>query len=174
MVSFLRWYNARLATRPLLTGSVTTAVLFATGDISAQQLVQRRGFKDHDMTRTGRMALYGGCVFGPVASTWFGFLGSKVVLKNPHMTTVARVAFDQLLFAPVMIGVFLSSMAKMEGVSVKERLDKTWWAALKANWIVWPAVQVINFTYIPLPHRLMFANTIAIGWNCYLSWVNSQ
>jgi protein Mpv17 len=54
-------YNARLATRPLLTGSVTTAVLFATGDISAQQLVQRRGFKDHDMTRTGRMALYGGC-----------------------------------------------------------------------------------------------------------------
>jgi protein Mpv17 len=40
---------------------VTTAVLFATGDITAQQLVEKKGVKDHDLTRTGRMALYGGC-----------------------------------------------------------------------------------------------------------------
>jgi|SRR4051812_2532348 hypothetical protein len=54
-------YNARLAARPLLTQSVTTAVLFATGDITAQQLVEKKGIKGHDLTRTGRMALYGGC-----------------------------------------------------------------------------------------------------------------
>jgi protein Mpv17 len=73
-----------------------------------------------------------------------------------------------------MIGVFLGSMATMEGKSAQERIEKTWWSALKANWLLWPAVQFINFSFIPLQHRLFFANIIAIGWNSYLSWVNAQ
>ncbi|OAA37683.1 Mpv17/PMP22 [Metarhizium rileyi] len=174
VVSLLRWYNARLAARPLLTQSVTTAVLFATGDITAQQLVEKKGIEGHDLTRTGRMALYGGCVFGPVATTWFGFLARNIRFKNPRVETLARVACDQTLFAPVMIGAFLSSMATMEGASAKERLEKTWWPALKTNWMVWPFVQTINFTFLPLQHRVLFANIVSIGWNSYLSWVNSQ
>ena len=47
-----------LAKRPLLTQSMLTGLLFATGDITAQQLVDRKG-TDHDLTRTGRMLLYG-------------------------------------------------------------------------------------------------------------------
>jgi hypothetical protein len=50
----------KLATRPLLTQSVTTAVLFATGDTMAQQLVEKKGLKNHEFARTGRMAFYGG------------------------------------------------------------------------------------------------------------------
>ncbi|KAF4975238.1 hypothetical protein FZEAL_7945 [Fusarium zealandicum] len=174
MASFLRWYNMRLAARPLLTQSVTTAVLFATGDITAQQLVEKKGLEKHDVIRTGRMVLYGGCVFGPVATTWFGFLARSVNVKNKRLEIAARVACDQLLFAPVMISVFLSSMATMEGKNPKERLERTWWTALKANWMVWPFVQVINFSFIPLHHRVLFANVISIGWNSYLSWVNTQ
>jgi protein Mpv17 len=43
-----------------LTQSITTAVLFATGDTMAQQLVEKKGLKNHDLMRSGRMALYGG------------------------------------------------------------------------------------------------------------------
>lgn len=50
----------KLASRPILTQSVTTAVLFATGDTMAQQLVEKKGLEKHDLARTGRMALYGG------------------------------------------------------------------------------------------------------------------
>lgn len=50
----------KLASRPLLTQSVTTAVLFATGDAMAQQLVEKKGWRNHEIARTGRMALYGG------------------------------------------------------------------------------------------------------------------
>ncbi|CAG9955175.1 hypothetical protein V2G26_011807 [Clonostachys chloroleuca] len=174
MSSFLRWYNAKLAAKPLLTQSVTTAVLFATGDITAQQAVEQRGLKKHDLARTGRMALYGGVVFGPVVTTWINFLARRVnIAGRPRLETLARVGCDQGAFAPVMIGVFLSSMATMEGVSAKERLEKTWWTALKTNWLVWPFVQMINFTFMPLQHRVLFANVISIGWNSYLSWVNS-
>ncbi len=52
----------KLATRPLLTQSLTTAVLFATGDGMAQQLVEKKGMRNYDIARSGRMALYGGGV----------------------------------------------------------------------------------------------------------------
>lgn len=113
-------------------------------------------------------------VFGPAATTWFNFLARRVNPANKRYETVARVACDQLAFAPVMIGVFLSSMATMEGGSPKQKLETTWWPALKTNWMVWPFVQVINFTFLPLQHRVLFANVVSIGWNSYLSWVNNQ
>ncbi|CCF32955.1 sym-1 [Colletotrichum higginsianum] len=170
----LGWYQARLAARPLLTQSITTAVLFATGDITAQQLVDKRGLEKHDFARTGRMALYGGVIFGPVATNWFKFLQHNVVLKNKNAEILARVAVDQGVFAPVMISVFLSSMATLEGSSIQEKLDKNYKTALTSNYMLWPFVQMINFKLVPLHHRVLFVNVISIGWNSYLSFLNSQ
>ena len=56
----LRWYQAKLAQRPLLTQAITTAVLFGAGDTLAQQAVEKKGIEKHDVMRTGRMAAYGG------------------------------------------------------------------------------------------------------------------
>lgn len=167
------WYQARLAARPLLTQSITTAVLFATGDITAQQLVEKRGLEKHDFVRTGRMFAYGGIIFGPAATTWFGILQRHVVLKNANATILARVAVDQGLFAPTFVGVFLSSMAILEGSSPQEKLKSTYSTALTSNYMLWPFVQLVNFKFVPLHHRVLFVNVISIGWNCYLSFLNS-
>ncbi|KAI1636319.1 hypothetical protein F4809DRAFT_609672 [Biscogniauxia mediterranea] len=170
----LRWYQRKLASRPLLTQAVTTAVLFGVGDITAQQVVEKKGIEKHELARTGRMVLYGGAVFGPAATTWFGILQRHVVLRNKNAEMLARVAADQLLFAPTFIGVFLSSMAVMEGGSPKEKLDRSYMPALQTNYLIWPFVQMVNFKLVPLEHRVLFVNIISIGWNCYLSMVNSQ
>lgn len=53
-------YQAKLVSRPLLTQVVTTAILFGTGDVIAQQAVDKKGLEKHDLARTGRMFLYGG------------------------------------------------------------------------------------------------------------------
>ncbi|KAH9893005.1 hypothetical protein F4778DRAFT_304468 [Xylariomycetidae sp. FL2044] len=170
----LRWYQRKLASRPLLTQSVTTAVLFAVGDVTAQQVVEKKGIEKHELARTGRMFLYGGAVFGPAATTWYKILSRSVVLRNKNAETVARVACDQLIFAPTFIGIFLSSMAVMEGGSPKEKLRKSYLPALKANYMLWPAAQMVNFKVVPLEHRVLFVNLLSIGWNCYLSMVNSS
>ncbi|KAK4039338.1 hypothetical protein C8A01DRAFT_36705 [Parachaetomium inaequale] len=170
----LRWYQARLAARPLLTQAVTTSVLFAVGDVAAQQLVDKKGVEKHDLARTGRMALYGGVVFGPAAATWFGLLSRHVNLRSANATMLARVACDQGVFAPTFIGVFLSSMAVLEGTSPREKLAKSYSDALLTNWMIWPFVQMVNFKLVPLQHRLLFVNVISIGWNCYLSFLNSS
>ncbi|KAL1857487.1 Protein required for ethanol metabolism [Diaporthe australafricana] len=170
----LRWYQAKLARRPLLTQVVTTAVLFGAGDVIAQQAVDKKGLQKHDLARTGRMVLYGGAVFGPAATTWYKFLANNVNLKSANGTMLARVALDQGVFAPVFIGVFLSSMATMEGNSVSEKLDKNYTIALTSNYMLWPFAQAINFKVVPLEHRVLFVNVISIGWNCYLSYLNSS
>jgi protein Mpv17 len=197
----------------MLTQSVTTAVLFATGDTMAQQGVERRGFANQDLARTGRMAFYGGCIFGPAATTWFNFLQRKVVIPGrPNLEIVARVGLDQTVFASANLFVFLSTMAVLEGSDPKEKLKSTYTMALSKNWMVWPWVQLTNFKFTPLEHRVLVVNVVSLGefishimpdqhdvqrttvasiatnlghkrshlltwvlgWNCYLSYLNSQ
>jgi len=153
---------------------VTTAVLFATGDVMAQQGVERLGIKKHDMSRTGRMALYGGAIFGPAATTWFKFLQTRVKLPSANGTILARVACDQFIFAPTNLAIFLSTMAMLEGSEPQKKLDAAYKPALTKNWMVWPWVQMANFKFVPLEHRVLVVNVISLGWNCYLSYLNSQ
>lgn len=94
-------------------------------------------------------------------------------LRTNGATIAARVAADQLLFAPTFIGVFLSSMAVLEGGSPSDKLAKSYVPALTANYMIWPLVQAVNFRFVPLHHRVLFVNVISIGWNCYLSFLNS-
>ncbi|KAI9831810.1 MAG: Protein required for ethanol metabolism [Sarea resinae] len=162
----------KLATRPLLTQSVTTAVLFAAGDVLSQHAVEK--VEKHDYARTGRMALYGGAIFGPAATTWFKFLQNRITLPNKNAEILARVGLDQGLFAGANLFCFLTSMSIMEGSDPKKKLDEAYWTALKKNWMLWPFVQVANFKFVPLDYRVLVVNVISLGWNCYLSYINSQ
>ncbi|KIW17783.1 hypothetical protein PV08_04978 [Exophiala spinifera] len=170
----LRWYQARLARRPLLTQAVTTAVLFGAGDTLAQQAVEKKGFSNHDVTRTGRMVLYGGCIFGPAATKWYQILQKHINFQSHNLTIAARVAADQLIFSTCHLALFLSSMSFLEGSDPKKKLEKSYWSGLKANWAVWPAVQAVNFKLVPLEHRVLVVNIVSLGWNCFLSWLNSS
>ncbi|KAK4574365.1 Protein required for ethanol metabolism [Recurvomyces mirabilis] len=141
----------------------------------AQQLVEKKGWGNHELARTGRMALYGGCVFGPAATLWFGFLQRAVRLPGrPNLEIVARVAADQCIMASTNLFVFLSTMAVLEGTDPKKKLESTYFNALKKNWMVWPAVQLVNFKFVLLEHRVLVVNIVSLGWNCYLSFLNSQ
>lgn len=62
----------------------------------------------------------------------------------------------------------------MEGSNPKDKLESTYWQALSKNWMVWPFIQMINFKFVPLHHRVLLVNVISLGWNCYLSYLNSQ
>ncbi|KAL4805299.1 hypothetical protein BDV18DRAFT_140642 [Aspergillus unguis] len=169
----LRWYQAKLAKRPILTASVSSAVLFGAGDTLAQQAVDRRGLEKHDFARTGRMALYGGAAFGPAATLWFGFLQRNIVLKSNKATILARVAVDQGLFAPIHLTIFPFYMAIMEGSDPVQKWKSSFWSSYKANLSIWPFVQGANFAFVPLEYRVLVVNVISLGWNCILSVINS-
>ena len=70
----------------------------------AQHLVEKRGLENHDPKRTLRMSAYGGIIFGPAATKWYGILTKHVNFASKNGTIAARVACDQFLFAPVNMG----------------------------------------------------------------------
>lgn len=41
--------------------------------------------------------------------------------------------------------------------------------ALLANWRLWPAAQLINFTLIPEEQRILYGNIVGICWTCVIS-----
>jgi protein Mpv17 len=172
-----QWYRATLGRRPLLTQSVTSLILFSAGDVLAQQCVERRGFQDHDFKRSSRMGLYGGFIFGPAATLWYSRLAPRIVLGGRpagSLTVLTRVAVDQLVFSPINLACFLTSMAYLEGSSPSRKLQGSFWKTLRVNWTVWPAVQLANFTVVPPEHRVLLVNVVALGWNCYLSYASAH
>jgi protein Mpv17 len=42
------------------------------------------------------------------------------------------------------------------------------------NWKVWPVIQAVNFSLVPLPYRLPFQQTCGIAWSTYLSMLNAK
>jgi protein Mpv17 len=112
-------------------------------------------------------------IFGPAATKWFDFLVKRVNLKSTNGTIVARVACDQFLFAPCNMALFLSTMAYMEGNSPVQRLKDAYLPGYQKNLMVWPWVQFTNFKYVPAEMRVLVVNVISLGWNCYLSSLNS-
>ncbi|KAK4159299.1 hypothetical protein QBC43DRAFT_362037 [Cladorrhinum sp. PSN259] len=170
----LRWYQRKLATHPILTHGITTAFLFEAGDTMAQQLVEKKGWQGHDYARTGRMAFYGTVICRPIVSTWYKFIQNKIVFRNKNVEMVTKVATDQTLFAPASIALCLSTLSVMEGSSAKDKLKTAYPATLKQNWTVWPFVQLFNFRFVPLEQRVLVVSFFLIGWNCYLSYLNSS
>jgi protein Mpv17 len=84
-------------------------------------------------------------------------------MSTTNRTIAARVACDQFVFAPVNMGLFLSSMAYFEGASPKERLQKAYLPGMVNNFLLWPWVQAVNFRFVPPEFRVLIVNFVALG-----------
>ena len=74
--------------------------------------------------------------------------------------------------------------------AVARKFQEVYLPALKANFMLWPAVQILNFRVIPLQFQIVgscnliearthadslqpFVSTVGIAWTAYLSLTNS-
>lgn len=178
MNGFVNWYTASVKRSPRLTNGLMTGSLFGIGDVIAQVGFPEKKGQKYDLARTVRAVVYGSLIFSIIGDSWYKFLNQKVIVKpGKHWTnTAARVGCDQLLFAPVGIPMYYGVMSILEGkslVDAKKKIEDNWWPTLVTNWYVWPAFQLINFSLVPVHHRLFSVNIISIFWNAFLSFKNS-
>lgn len=168
-MSFARFIAATSSTFP--RQCLTGGVLFATGDTIAQQLVEKRGSR-HDFPRTFRLALYGGCVFSPLASLWFSSALERVRFTSRYANIATKVALDQFIASPAFIALFFSTTTLLNGGSLndaKQKVKQNWWNTLKTAWALWIPVQSLNMALVPPNQRLLFVNVVSIFWNTFLS-----
>lgn len=53
------------------------------GDVIAQQVIEKRGWAEHDLMRTTRMTVFGGIFAGPILSNWYRFIDKIVTTQSP-------------------------------------------------------------------------------------------
>jgi protein Mpv17 len=161
-----------LYTRYPLAANVGTSVsLFGFGDLIEQRL-RGRSLGHVDWGRVSRMSLVG-FVFGPLNHGWYTFL-DRVLRGRTLGTIVRKVLADQLVFAPTMICSFFITICTLEGVHVREtmkELQLKFWSTYMVDCTVWPVAQVVNFSLVPQPFRVLYVNLVTLGWNTFLSYM---
>lgn len=112
-----------------------------------------------DFERLTRFMSYG-FIMSPVQFQWFAFLtrAFPITKQSATMPVFQRVCFDQLIFAPIGLACFFTFMTVTEGGgrrAVARKFQDVYLPALKANFIIWPAVQILNFRVIPLQFQIV-------------------
>lgn len=132
-----------------------------------------------DFSRLVRFASWG-FIVAPFQFKWLQLLQRSFPLKvagtSATLQAAKRVFFDQTVFAPISLAAFFSYMTFAEGGNAdaaKKRLSAAYVPTLKANYVLWPAVQMLNFRILPIQFQLPFASTVGIAWGTFLSLQNS-
>lgn len=112
-----------------------------------------------DFERLTRFMAYG-FMMAPLQFKWFRFLEKTFPLSktSAFVPAMKRVAFDQLIFAPFGLVCFYTAMTVAEGGgkrAVYNKFRDMYVPTLKANYAVWPAVQIINFRLMPVQFQLV-------------------
>jgi hypothetical protein len=84
---------------------------------------------------------------------------------------------DQTAFATGINALYLSYSTIAHGGTLddaKTKVKKDLWSVLKANWYLWPAVQMFTFTLVPIPLQLPVMNIAVLFWSCYLAVIGNK
>lgn len=90
---------------------------------------------------------------------------------------VAKVIYDQLLYAPFATAVFFLVIKMAEGNDIKYATDfvrANLLTTMVCAWKVWPFVDVVNFTFVPAHLRVVFMSAVSVFWVTYLSVISNE
>jgi len=164
-------YNRMLDTQPLLTKALTSFVGFTAGDILAQKFVTPDPEKGYDIMRTLRLGSFGLLIHGTTGHYFYGFL-DKMIPGTAMKTVATKVGIDQLIWNPIFGVMFFSYLGLAEGKSfadISKKIQADLKTAVMGSWTVWIPAHFINFRFIPSSQRLLYINSIQIGYNIFFS-----
>lgn len=170
------------------------------GDLLAQTILEKQKLSQVDYIRTLKFFSIGFCVAvnkitittpyvciifnatffflfyiskGPGLRKWYATLDAHVTAKSLLGRTSQKVFIDQIVFAPIFLACLLSVIGfsqHQDIEKVKEKLQNDYTDILIANYSVWPWVQILNFSIIPLNYQVLLTQSVAVLWNIYFSW----
>lgn len=168
-------YNKLLDAQPLLTKALTSLTGFTLGDILAQNFVEGSD-KPYDIMRTVRLGSFGFLIHGTTGHYFYGFLDGKLPGTAP-ITVATKVAIDQTMWNPIFGCMFFGYLNLMEGKTLDDYVNKLkadLKTAVMGSWAVWVPAHTINFAFIPPSQRLLYINSIQIGYNVFLSFLGNK
>lgn len=160
----------------LITNVGISVTLSGVGDVIQQHYEILKGEKESwDHIRTLHMSVSGMTV-GILCHHWYLYLDRAIPGRN-FKCVLKKVFVDQVLFSPISITLFFVTLGFLEKSSIKhvtEEIIQKGWRLYLAEWVVWPPAQVINFYLLPTRFRVLYDNTISLGYDIYTSYVKHE
>ncbi|KAF3341132.1 Peroxisomal membrane protein PMP22 [Carex littledalei] len=157
-------YVRSLNSHPLPTKAVTAGVLTGLSDAIAQKL---SGNKHIQIKRLLSMFLTGLLYMGPFDHFLHKLL-DKLFHGNKKETIAKKVFVQEFIISPINTALFLTFYGKVvEGKSlsaVKDKVKRDLPSIQFASWRFWPFVAWFNYQFVPMQLRVLFMNTIGVGW----------
>lgn len=155
------------------TNVTISTIISLCGDLVEQSYEYHiKEIEKYDFERTAHMA-FSGSVAGVICHHWYIFLDKIIVGRSIDMV-VKKLILDQFICSPIIIMSFFATVAIFEDNPLdnfnKEVKDK-FWTLYKAEWVVWPPAQIINFYFLPTRFRVLYDNTISLCYDVYTSHV---
>jgi hypothetical protein len=185
-------YSAALEKNPILVKVLSSGFLGGLGDIICQK-VSGTKIDDIDYRRILVFVTVCALYIAPVIHYWFNWLGSIPMPAGASETAKAlyMMVLDQIIGATaVTFGFFYAfeladSLVPLKGRTVPasplgilrngtQAVRESMWKTLVANYYCWPAINFLNFRFVPLAYRVLVSNLAATLWNCYLSGVANK
>uniref|UniRef100_A0A1I8IVC1 Mitochondrial inner membrane protein Mpv17 n=1 Tax=Macrostomum lignano TaxID=282301 RepID=A0A1I8IVC1_9PLAT len=135
--------------------------LLAQSVEASQQAANAKGTEGVNWRRTARLFTLGCCLYGPWLNQWYKFLATR--FQGQRLALVKMVSADQLVMAPCVIGSYLTVVTYLntaDATKVSQQL-RLFPEVLLNNYKVWPAVQTVNFLFVPVHLRHCDAKTQA-------------
>lgn len=85
-----------------------------------------------------------------------------------------KVFVDQMICSPLCIGMFFITLGIVERntwAEFKQEFKDKAQRLFIAEWVIWPPAQIINFYFLPTRFRVLYDNTISLGYDVYTSQV---
>ncbi|XP_011629799.1 protein Mpv17 isoform X1 [Pogonomyrmex barbatus] len=168
-----RLYQKALRKYPVSTQAVQAGILMGLGDQIAQNFIDDS--KNIDFVRTMQFAGIGFFITGPATRTWYGILDKYIGSKGSSVA-IKKVACDQLFFAPSFIAVLLVAIGicqEKDIAKLKVKIANEYRDILINNYKLWPMVQLLNFSIVPLNYQALVVQSVALLWNSYISYRTS-
>ncbi|XP_039094415.1 protein Mpv17 isoform X1 [Hyaena hyaena] len=169
-----RAYQRALTVHPWKVQVLTAGSLMGLGDIISQQLVERRGLREHQTGRTVTMVSLGCGFVGPVVGGWYRVL-DRLIPGTTKVDALKKMLLDQGGFAPCFLGCFLPLVGALNGLSAQDnwaKLRRDYPDALVTNYYLWPAVQLANFYLVPLHYSFLAPHSSSSSQHrsCSVDW----
>ena len=90
---------------------------------------------------------------------------------------VKKIFFDQTVISPFVDSTFLYGISIMESQTPAQAwrgLQDKFLKVYLCDCLLWPPVQMLNFTLVPLRFRVLFVNVMNLAWNTILSYFQHQ
>ncbi|KAK4707173.1 hypothetical protein R3W88_033312 [Solanum pinnatisectum] len=171
-IGFLAWYLGALESRPIITKSISSAVIFAAADVTSQMITMTPS-DSLDIIRTLRMAGYALIILGTAQHQWFNFMG-RVLPKRDVVSTLKKLLLGNFAYGPVINSAFFSFNAALQGENGEEiaaRLKRDLIPTMTNGLMYWPLCDFLTYKVVPVHLQPLVNSSFSYAWTIYLTYV---